>query len=133
MSRSAVRVRSSALFFPANHLKTRSPRCSCRGLCQQYVSSRLYPNASSSELACYRWLQGTAGGVGELSGIERLTDVPGFWRLRHTGRGVAAPGPSRCAYSPKCVEGKFCELLQNGVLRSSFSHLTQSLQKLVHL
>jgi hypothetical protein len=77
--------------FPAKPVKTRSPRCSCRGLCQQYVSSRLYPKASSSVLACYKWLKGIAGGVGESSGIERLTDVPGFWRLRHTGRGCYAP------------------------------------------
>ena len=35
-----------------------------------------YPKASSSALACYKWLQGTAGGVGESSGIDRLTDVP---------------------------------------------------------
>ena len=35
-----------------------------------------YPKASSSALACYKWLQGTAVGVGESSSIDRLTDVP---------------------------------------------------------
>jgi hypothetical protein len=34
------------------------------------------PKALSLALACYEWLQGTAGGVGESSGIDRLTDVP---------------------------------------------------------
>ena len=38
-----------------------------------YVSSRLYPKASSSALAYYKWLQGTAVGVGESSSIDRLT------------------------------------------------------------
>ena len=50
---------------------------------QQCLSSSLYPKASSSALACYEWLQGTAVGVGESSGIDRLSDVPGFWRVRH--------------------------------------------------
>ena len=31
------------------------------------------------------------------------------------------------------LEGEFCELRIDGVLRSSFSHLTQSLQEVVHL
>jgi hypothetical protein len=35
------------------------------------------------------------------------------------GRGRVALGPSPCPYSPECVEGKFCELLNDGVLRSS--------------
>jgi hypothetical protein len=33
--------------FPANTVKVKSPRHEHRGLCQQYVSSRLYPKASS--------------------------------------------------------------------------------------
>src|SRR5215217_5696745 len=65
-------------FFRAKPVKRRKPRCTYRGLCQQYVSSKLYPKASSSALACYKWLQGTAGGVGEFSGIDRLTECPGF-------------------------------------------------------
>src|SRR5829696_847885 len=77
-------------FLPAKPVKTENSRCSCRGLCQQYVSSRLYPKASSSALACYKWLQGMAGGVGGSYGIERLTDVRGFRLLRQTGRSVAA-------------------------------------------
>jgi hypothetical protein len=32
----------------------------------------------SSALACYKWLQGAAVGVGESCGIDRLTDVPEF-------------------------------------------------------
>jgi hypothetical protein len=39
MSRSAVRVRSSALFFACKTAKNKSPRHEHRGLCQQYVSS----------------------------------------------------------------------------------------------
>jgi hypothetical protein len=35
------------LVFPANKVKTKGTRCSCRRLCQQCVSSRLYPKASS--------------------------------------------------------------------------------------
>jgi hypothetical protein len=34
-------------------------------------------------LAFYKWLQGTARGIGESSGIERLTDVPEFRWVRH--------------------------------------------------
>jgi hypothetical protein len=46
------------------------------------LSAVNYPKASSA-LACYEWLQGTAGGVGESSGIDRLTDVPEFGRVLH--------------------------------------------------
>src|SRR5215204_4784818 len=47
------------------------------------------------------------------------------------GRTLEKLGPA--LYSPECVEEDFCELRHNGVLRSSFSHLTQSLQEVVHL
>src|SRR5829696_2222184 len=47
------------------------------------------------------------------------------------GRTLEKQGPA--LYSPECVEEDFCELRHNGVLRSSFSHLTQSLQEVVHL
>jgi hypothetical protein len=64
-------------FLPANSAKTKSLRSSCRTLCQQYVSSRLLSQSLVPlALACYKWLQGTAGGVGKPSGVDRLTDVP---------------------------------------------------------
>src|SRR5215217_1387961 len=63
-------------FLPAKPVKTKGLRPEHRGLCQQYVSSRDWPNATSLLSACYEWLQGTAGGLGEFSGINRLTDVP---------------------------------------------------------
>src|SRR5215216_1230416 len=40
-----------------------------------------YPKASSSALACYKWLQGAAVGVSESSCIDHLTDVPEFRRV----------------------------------------------------
>jgi hypothetical protein len=42
-----------------------------------------YPKASSRALACYKWLQGKAVGVGESSGIDRLSDVPEFGWVPH--------------------------------------------------
>ena len=54
-----------------------------------------YPKASSSALACYKWLQGTAVGAGEFSGIERLSDVPGFWRVRRRRQNFAQVPRSR--------------------------------------
>src|SRR5215212_6691664 len=106
--RSAVRVRSSAPSFPANPVKTTLPRCSCRGLCQQYVSSRLCTESSSPALACYKWLQGAAVGAGESSGIDRLTECPGFGGCSTVDK-----------TSPKCREAEFLEVRLNGVLRSS--------------
>ena len=71
MSRSAVRVRSSALYFTCKtYKKEKRPRSCYWGL----GSSRAavdYPKASSSASACYEWLQGTAGDVGNSSGIDR--------------------------------------------------------------
>jgi hypothetical protein len=42
-----------------------------------------YPKVSSLALAYFKCLQGTAGGVGESSSVDRLTDVPEFRRMRH--------------------------------------------------
>ena len=95
MSRKAVRVRSSALRFTCKSSKNEKPRCPCRGLCQQYVSSRLYPKASSSALACYKGLWGTAGGVGESSGIDPLSDVPRFRRVRYRRKSLVQVPRSR--------------------------------------
>src|SRR5215203_205938 len=96
MSRSAVRVRSSALYFSCKSRKKEKTT--------MYVSRALsaveYPKASSSVLACYKWLQATAGGVGEFSGIDRLTDACGFWRLRHKGRGCYAPALLFVLFNP---------------------------------
>jgi hypothetical protein len=69
-------------FLPAKSVKTKSPRHEHRGLCQQYVSSRL----SRSLVLCIgllRVVAGTAGSVCKSSSVECLTDVPEFWRVRH--------------------------------------------------
>ena len=58
-----------------------------------------YPKASSSALACYKWLHGTAVGAGESSGIDRLRDVPGF-------RGCGTVEKA----SPKCREAAVSEV-----------------------
>src|SRR5918995_3730459 len=85
MSRSAVRVRSSALFFTCKSRKKMKTSVFVSG----DSSAVDYPKASSSALACYKLLEGTAGGLGESSGIERLRDVPGFWRVPHRRKSVA--------------------------------------------
>jgi hypothetical protein len=81
--------------FPANPVKTRSPRCSCRGLCQQYVSSRL----SQSFVLGIGVLQGVAGYSRWcrriLYGIYRLSDVPGFGRVRYRRRSLVQVPRSR--------------------------------------
>ena len=65
-----------------------------------------YPKALSLTLAFSEWLQGTAGGVGESSGIDRLTDVPesGWVQRRRL---------------PECRDADYCELRRDGVLGSS--------------
>src|SRR5215212_5609571 len=70
MSRSAVRVRSSALFFTCKTRKKEKSRCSCQGLCQQYVSSRLYPKASSMPSAACLPIEGIQCGSGSSSRIS---------------------------------------------------------------
>jgi hypothetical protein len=54
-----------------------------------------YPKASSSALACYKWLHGTAVGAGESSGIDRLRDVPGFRGVWHRQKSFAQVPRSR--------------------------------------
>ena len=46
------------------------------------LSAVNYPKASSLALACYEWLQGTAGGVGESSGWD-YPEVADSFLLRH--------------------------------------------------
>ena len=64
-----------------------------------------------------------------------------FWHLYYnpvTGPGMplsplqgTAARPSSCLYSPECVEGAFCELRAEGVLRSSERRLSHA--SLLHL
>jgi len=56
-----------------------------------FVSSRLYPEASSLASVCCNCLWGIAGDVGGSSGMDRLTDVPGFWR-----DGTVEKAPPEC-------------------------------------
>jgi hypothetical protein len=51
-----------------------------------WSTSPVHHRGGAVKVACYEWLQGTAGGVGESSGINRLTDVPKFRRVRHRRR-----------------------------------------------
>jgi hypothetical protein len=57
-----------------------------------------YPKASSPALACYECVQGTAGGVGGSSSVDRLTDVPEFRQVRHRRKSFARV-PRRWAFS----------------------------------
>jgi hypothetical protein len=85
------------------------------GLCQQYVSSRL----SRTLVPCVGVLQvvaGTAGGVGESSGIERLTDVPEFRRVLHRRKTFA-----------ECLVDEYSELLLYRVLGSSHLHCSDGI------
>src|SRR5215211_8090972 len=91
--RSAVRVRSSALHFSCKTRKNERPTM----FVSRALSAVNYPKASSLALACYEWLQGTAGGVGESSGIDRLTDVPGFRRVRHRRKSSARVPTAGCS------------------------------------
>jgi hypothetical protein len=62
-----------------------------------------HPKASSSlASAFYKWLQGTAGGVGEFSGTYRLTDVPKFRRVCHRRRSFIRVPRSRILRSSSC-------------------------------
>jgi hypothetical protein len=75
-------------FFLQNSQKDTIPQWDDRRL----GSSRAavdYPKFSSRVLACYKWLQGRAGGVGESSGIDCLTDVPEFGSVRHHRKSFA--------------------------------------------
>jgi hypothetical protein len=110
--------------FPANPIKTKSLQSLCRGLCQQYVSSRLYPNASSSALACYKWLHGTAVGAGESSGIHRLTDVPGVRGVWHRRKSFAQVPRSRIPRSSAKRSSKKFEATFRLVCRWAILELT---------
>ena len=70
-------------------VKTISLRCSYRGHCQQYVSSRLYPRASRPVLACYKCVRGTAGRVGESSSVDHPSDVPESRQARQCRKSFA--------------------------------------------
>jgi hypothetical protein len=48
-----------------------------------------YPEAPSLASVCCKWLQGIAGGVGGSSGMDRLTDAPGFRLVRHCRKSFA--------------------------------------------
>ena len=92
MSRLAVRVRSSALFFTCKSCKKMKASVFGSGRVGGFVSSTSavdYPKASSSALACYKLLQGTAGSVGESYGIDCVTDVPEFGSVRHYRKSFA--------------------------------------------
>ena len=54
-----------------------------------------YPKASSSALACDKWLHGAVVGAGESSGIDRLRDVPGFRGVWHRRKSFAQVPRSR--------------------------------------
>src|SRR5215212_11862228 len=109
MSRSAVRVRSSVPFLPAKPVKTEYLRPEHRGLCLQYVSSRLPSQGLVPRVGVVQMVAGhRAGGVGGPSGMDRLTDVPGFRRTRHPRK-----APS------ECLGDRVCELRLIGLLRSS--------------
>ena len=58
-------------------------RSSSRSLTKRHSTSPIHHRGEAVNVACYEWSQGTAGGVGESSGINRLTDVPKFRRVRH--------------------------------------------------
>jgi hypothetical protein len=97
-------------FLPANPLKMEHTRYEHRGFVSS-TSAVDYPKASSRTLVCYKWLQGTAGGVGDSSGIDRLTDVAESGWVRHRR-------------SPEYREVEYCELRPNGVLGSLRSQRT---------
>jgi hypothetical protein len=112
--------------FPAIPIQTKSRRCWCRGLCQQYVSSRLCPKASSLALACYKCLQDTAGG-GASSSVDRLTDVPEFRRVWHRRKGFArVPRRRRCVLgtSPVRCSANFACVVFSEVRAAPIQHLS---------
>jgi hypothetical protein len=68
-----------------------------------------YPQTSFLASVCCKWLQGTVGGVGESSGIDHLSDVPGF-----DGCGTVHKAP------PEFLEDRFCELRIETVRKASW-------------
>jgi hypothetical protein len=88
---------------PAKRARTEIPHV-CVG---SFVSSRL----SQSLVPCLgvpQVVAGTADDVGDSSGIDRLTEYPGFDECGTVEKA-----------SPKCREAEFCELRVDGVIGSS--------------
>jgi hypothetical protein len=85
MSRSAVRVRSSALYFACKFRKNWGACAVCIGA----LAAVNYPKASSLALARYKCVQSSAGGVGEPPGVDSLTDVAEFLQVRHCRKSFA--------------------------------------------
>src|SRR5215213_8176027 len=100
--RSAVSPLVGSHFLPAKPVKTESLRPEHRGFVSSTSAVDYCPKASSLASVCCKWLQGIAGSVGRASGMEALTDVPGFRRTRH-----------RRKASPEGLGDRFLELHLN--------------------
>jgi hypothetical protein len=95
MSRKRFESARRLSILPANPVKTESLRPKHRGLCQQYVSSRLLSQGFVLRVGVPQMVAGhRAGGVGGSSGMDHLTDVPKFRRVRRR-RKCSARVPSR--------------------------------------
>jgi hypothetical protein len=88
--------------FPANPVKTQSLQVGDGGFVSS-TSAVDYPEAPSLASVCCKWLQGIAGGVGGSSGMERLTDAPGFRLVRHCPKSSARVPRKKKKNSAKSV------------------------------